>query len=120
MRSALVAAPSPAKREGTIITAAAHAYQPPPPPPPPPPPEEPPPPLPPPPPPPLSLEPGAVEAEEIVWLRSPLRWLAIPAGSSDQLLLPAYQVAVAAAAPAAASTPANRLAQAFSTSSAMA
>src|SRR5215831_13405281 len=92
------------------------AYQPPPPPPPPPPPDEPPP-LPPPPP---SLEPGAVEAEEIVWLRSPLKWLAKPTGSFDQLLLPAYQVLVAAAAPAAASTPAKRLAQAFSTSSAMA
>src|SRR5262245_33021998 len=115
--------PSSSKRgEGAIAstaTALRAIYQPPPPPPPPPPPEEPPPPLPP-PPPPLSLEPGAVEAEEIVWLRSPLRWLAKPTGSSDQLLLPAYQVAVAAAAPAAASTPAHRLAQAVSTSSAMA
>src|SRR3954465_13960870 len=101
--------------EGSITT----VYQPPPPPPPPPPPEEPPPPL----PPPLllSLEPGAVEAEEIVWLRSPLRWLAKPTGSLDQLSLPAYQAVVAAAAvPAAASTPAKRFAHAFSMSSAMA
>src|SRR5712671_761752 len=57
------ALPSPAGGEGAITNAAqAPFYQPPPPPPPPPPPEEPPPPL----PPPLllSLDPGAIEAEE--------------------------------------------------------
>src|SRR5690606_18640204 len=88
-------------------------YQPDPPPPPPPPPDEPPPRL-----PPLKpepeREPGAIEAEATV-CDSPdpsrltrsvgLRWL-----------LARYQLDTAAVAPAAASTPANFLAQAFSTS----
>src|SRR5262245_32315638 len=95
--------------------AGAIAHQPEPPPPPPPPPEEPPPLL-----PPLSLEPGAVEAEAMVVLRSLPRWSAKPTGSLVQELEPAYQVAAAAVAPAAASTPAKRVAQVFSTSSAIA
>src|SRR5262249_48884539 len=89
------------------------AYQPEPPPPPPPPPDEPPPPL-------ASLEPGAVEAEAMLLLKSLPRWSAKPTGLLDQSVLAAYQVLAAAVAPAAASTPAKRWAHAFSTSSATA
>src|SRR5262249_58424317 len=84
--------------------------QPEPPPPPPPPPEDPPPPLPPPP----SLDPGGEDAEAIVWERLSPRWSAKPTGSLVQSDLPAYQELTAV--PAAARTPAKRLAQVFSTS----
>src|ERR1700752_3247222 len=88
--------------------------QPEPPPPPPPPPEEPPPPLPPP-----SLEPGAVDEDEMVCDRSEPMWSANETGSLRQSWLPTYQP-VAVAAPAAASTPANFFAHSFCTSSATA
>src|SRR5215469_16990675 len=89
-------------------------HQPPPPPPPPPPPDEPPPPEPPP------LDPGGLAADAIDCDSAPPRWLAKPTGSFDQFWLPEYQVEAAAPAPAAASTLANRDAQRFSTSSAIA
>src|SRR5450759_1981774 len=90
-------------------------YQPePPPPPPPPPPDEPlDEPLPP-------LEAGEDDADAMVFDRSSPRWLAKATGSLIKRRSPSYQVATAAAAPAVASTPAKRLAQAFCTSSAMA
>ena len=66
------------------------------------------------------LDPGAVDDEEMVLARLEPRWLANDTGSRFQSRSPWYQAAVAAAAPAAASTPANFAAQAFWQSSAIA
>src|SRR3954464_3736645 len=89
-------------------------YQPEPPPPPPPPPEEPPPLL-----PPELLEPGATDDVAILCDSSPPIWSAKPTGSARQSRSESYQSCIAAPAPAAASTPAKRLAHAFCTSSAI-
>src|SRR5687767_12084083 len=89
-------------------------YQPPPPPPPPPPPDEPPPPEP-------LLEPGALEAELMVLDRLSPTLSAKPPGLSHGLLLPEYQAKPCCPwTAAAASTPAKRSAQRFSTPRAIA